>query len=53
VTGEAELETFVERYGVRRTDPRFWEMADWLREDLRRRNPMEAGLYDLGRYVDL
>jgi hypothetical protein len=53
VASEADLERFVERYGVRRTDPRFWEMADFLGEDLRRANPREAGVYDLGRYGNL
>jgi hypothetical protein len=43
---------FVARYGIRRTDRRFWETADWLREDLARKSPVEAGVYDLGRYVD-
>jgi hypothetical protein len=52
VASEEDLAAFVARYGIRRTDPRFWEMADWLREDLRRKSPMEAGVYDLGRYVD-
>jgi hypothetical protein len=40
----------VERYGIRRTDARFWATSDWLREDLRRASPIEAGLYDLSRY---
>jgi hypothetical protein len=53
LTSEADLDTFVSRYGIRRTDPRFWPTADWLREDLRRRNPLEAGVYDLGRYGNL
>jgi hypothetical protein len=53
VASEADLERFVERYGIRRTDPRFWETADFLREDLRRANPAEAGVYDLGRYGNL
>ena len=53
LASEGDLEGFVARYGVRRTDPRFWEVADWLREDLRRRSPVEAGVYDLGRYGNL
>jgi hypothetical protein len=40
-------------HGIRRTDPRFWATSDWLREDLRRQSPTEAGLYDLGRYGNL
>jgi hypothetical protein len=53
LASEADRDGFVARYGVRRTDPRFWEMADWLREDLRKRSPVEAGVYDLGRYGNL
>src|SRR5262249_23814850 len=33
-----DLEHFAARYGVRRSDPRFWAMSDWLRGDLRRAN---------------
>lgn len=50
MTGAADLERFVDAYGVRRTDPRFWATSDWLREDLIRAHPVEAGIYDLGRY---
>jgi hypothetical protein len=53
VRGEADLDAFVARYGVRRSDPRFWQISDWLRADLRRRDPVEAGIYDLGRYQNL
>ncbi len=47
---DADLERFVDAYGVRRTDVRFWETSDWLRDDLKRTQPIEAGIYDLGRY---
>ncbi len=50
VASDAELAGVVESYGVRRTDPRFWATSDWFREDLLRRDPMGAGLYDLGRF---
>jgi hypothetical protein len=50
VASEADFERFAARYGIRRTDPRFWETADFLREDLSRANPREAGVYDLGRF---
>ena len=46
----ADFERVVDRYGIRRTDARFWSTSDWLREDFRRARPIEAGLYDLGRY---
>jgi hypothetical protein len=53
LASEADLERFAGRYGVRRTDPRFWAMSDWLRDDLRRESPIDAGVYDLARYANL
>jgi hypothetical protein len=53
LASEADLEAFVSRFGIRRTDPRFWRTADWLRADLERRDPLEAGVYDLNRYENL
>ena len=53
LASDADLARFAGRYGVRRSDPRFWDTSDWLREDLRRRSPTEFGLYDLGRYGNL
>jgi hypothetical protein len=50
VSASAQFETFVDAYGVRRTDRRFWATSDWLREDLRRAQPIQAGIYDFGRY---
>ncbi len=50
---DADLSGFVDRYGIRRTSPRFWQTSDWLRADLRRRAPTQAGIYDLGRYQNL
>ena len=50
---DADLERFVASYGIRRTSARFWETADWLHADLKRREPTEAGLYDFDRYENL
>ena len=50
VEDAAAFEALVERFGVRRTSPRFWEAFDWIHEDLRRRQPTRAGLLDLNRY---
>jgi len=47
---ESDFARFVDRHGIRRTSSRFWETADWLHADLRRRLPVEAGIYDLARY---
>ena len=47
---EAHFEAVAARYGVRRTSPRFWPIVDWIHEDFRRREPTEAGIFDLARY---
>jgi len=46
----ADLTALADHYGVRRTSPRFWQTSDWLNADFTRRDPTEAGLYDLNRY---
>lgn len=53
VENPAEFERFVSRFGVRRTDPRFWSLLDWFHADYARRMPTEAGIIDLGRYKNL
>jgi len=53
VGSAADFERLVDRWGVRRTSPRFWDTVDWIHEDARRRSPTEAGLFDFGRYKNL
>ncbi|MCF6354953.1 MAG: fatty acid cis/trans isomerase [Candidatus Polarisedimenticolaceae bacterium] len=45
-----DYERFVDQYGVRRTNPAFWELADWFQDKLARSNPVLSGLFDLNRY---
>jgi hypothetical protein len=52
VATDADFAAFVRRFGVRRTDPRFWAFSDWLRADGVRADAVAAGLHDLGRFVD-
>jgi hypothetical protein len=52
VGNAADFETFVERFGVRRTSPRFWTTFDWIHDDFRQRHPSQAGLFDLNRYAN-
>jgi len=40
----------VSRYGLSRTHPEIWMDFHWFVEYLRRRNPVEAGIYDMNRY---
>jgi hypothetical protein len=47
---EIDFGAVVETWGVRRTSPEIWATVDWLHDDDRRREPTQAGLFDLGRY---
>jgi hypothetical protein len=38
------------KYGINRSDPRFWETYDWFQQQLGEADPLNAGLYDLNRY---
>ncbi len=40
-----------ERYGVNRSDGRFWELYDWFQAAADKADPVNAGLYDLNRYA--
>lgn len=52
VKDEASFDTFVVRWGVRRSSPRFWATSDWFQADFAGRQPVLAGLLDLNRYKD-
>lgn len=45
-----DYEKFVDQYGVRRTNPAFWELADWFQGRYTQDQPVKAGLFDLNRY---
>ena len=45
-----KYEALVNRFGIRRTSPGFWESADWFYEKYKYDNPVYAGLFDLNRY---
>ena len=47
---EQDYASLLQRYGVRRTDPRFWQLSDSLHQQYRDIAPVEAGLFDLNRY---
>jgi hypothetical protein len=46
---EAGLTALTERFGVRRTDRRFWGLSDELHAEWRRRAPGEAAILDYSR----
>ncbi len=53
VESPADFERFVDRWGIRRTSPRFWNAVDWIHRDASERSPTEAGIFDYGRYENL
>ncbi len=48
---QADYDTLVERFGVRRTNPAFWSIADWFQSLHARTQPVEGGILDLSRYT--
>ena len=50
IRSRRDYEEFVNLYGIRRTNPDFWELADWFQERIARDQPVKAGLFDLSRY---
>ncbi len=52
IRSHEDYEKFVDQYGVRRTHPEFWELADWFQDKQARDKPVLSGLYDLNRYLN-
>ena len=38
------------RYGINRSDKRFWDTYDWFQQRFNEEEPVRAGLFDLNRY---
>jgi hypothetical protein len=49
---DADYERFVDSFGVRRTDPAFWQYADTVHSRYLADAPVEFGLFDFGRLED-
>jgi len=50
LAGADDYVRLVERFGVRRTAPWFWKLADDMHDRYFATQPVEAGLFDLNRY---
>ena len=48
--GSAKYIAKLDKYFIGRSDPKFWETFDWFQNDFNKKNPINAGLYDLNRY---
>ncbi len=46
----ARYDTLIEKYGIRRSNPNFWQSADWFNAKYRHEYPVYAGVFDLNRY---
>ena len=47
--GEPDYHQLLTDYGVRRTDPEFWDYSDWVTEYYYRKLAVDAGLLDYNR----
>ncbi len=47
--GETDYQRLLDSYGVRRTDPHFWQFSDWLQRHYQQRQPIASGLLDYNR----
>jgi len=48
-----DLETFYERFGIRRSNPEIWAYSDWFNAQYKKRQGLKADLFDLNRYRNL
>lgn len=50
VDSDRSFDRFVERWGVGRMSPQFWQVFHSFRDYMLLTNPLEAGVYDMNRY---
>jgi hypothetical protein len=50
ITDRDDYERFVGLYGIRRTNPAFWDESDWFHNRAQVDDPLAAGIYDYNRY---
>lgn len=48
-----QFDKFVEKWGVRRTHPEFWQVLHGVTDYVKRTNPVQAGILDINRYRNL
>ncbi len=51
--GSREAIRRLNKYGINRADPRFWEVYDLVQNRFNLSDPLQAGLFDLNRYYYL
>ncbi|WP_299203461.1 fatty acid cis/trans isomerase [uncultured Amphritea sp.] len=50
IDSERSFDQFVQRWGVGRMNPQFWQVFHSFRDYMQATNPLEAGVYDMNRY---
>ena len=50
--GSDKYKVKFKKYFISRDDPDFWKTFDWFQNDFNRKDPVNAGLFDLNRYYD-
>lgn len=45
-----DMDTLVDRFGIRRTRPDYWAYSDFFNRIHKAQHPVTAGIFDLGRY---
>ncbi len=50
---QQDFDVLVKQFGIRRTNPIFWETADWFQQQYKKQRPLHSGIYDLSRYANL
>lgn len=53
VTTAEEFEQWVDRWGVRRTHPQFWQIVHDFTAWQREHEPLQAGIFDINRFENL
>ncbi len=53
IVDEEQFVELIDRWGVRRSHPEFWQLFHKPTEYLQRHNPAEAGIFDMNRYLNL
>ena len=48
-----DIDRLYSKFGIQRTNPEFWENADWFNEQHKKYRGLNAGLLDLSRYDNL
>ena len=52
IRNQADYDAIVAQFGIRRTNPKFWVLADWFQALHAQSQPVESGILDLSRYND-